>query len=123
MILGTGDWPQEQLAEAVLAGALSCRFELHAVGGVGGRYHAQFGRPISADAAYGFDAVALAIGIVRAHGADRLTAVTLQSLPKRVHQGLNTVAGFGEMGVLHLYFLMSSLHCAFEDSYPTAHRV
>ena len=44
---------------------------------VGTRYQAKTGRPLSLHAAYGYDAVAVAAGIVRTLGPDALTQATL----------------------------------------------
>lgn len=56
-----------------LTGAVACRFDQAAHRRIGKGFLAQYGRPVSMDAAYGYDAVALAAGLVRARGDDSLT--------------------------------------------------
>ncbi|WP_244468070.1 ABC transporter substrate-binding protein [Nitratireductor soli] len=75
LILGTSELP----AQRGLMGTLVCRVDQAAVADVTQRYRAEFGRAMTKDAAYGFDAAALAIGIIRSRGADALTAATLSA--------------------------------------------
>lgn len=73
LVLGSA----EMTAQRALSGMLVCRVDQLSVGDVLERYRTEFGRRMSRDAAYGFDAAALAIGIARARGAEGLTARTL----------------------------------------------
>ncbi|EKF20425.1 ABC transporter substrate-binding protein [Nitratireductor pacificus] len=75
MILGTAGLS----AQRGLAGTLICRVDQAAVADVAERYRTEFGRAMTRNAAYGFDAVALAIGIARSRGADALDASTLRA--------------------------------------------
>ncbi|WP_343225764.1 ABC transporter substrate-binding protein, partial [Nitratireductor aquimarinus] len=75
LILATPDFPPGPAG----AGVLMCRVDQLAVGEITERFRTEFGRAMSRDAAYGFDAAALAIGIARARGAAGLTSGTLTS--------------------------------------------
>ncbi len=60
-----------------VAGVLMCRVDQFAVGDITQNFRTKYGRAMTKDAAYGFDAAALAIGIARARGAAGLTVGTL----------------------------------------------
>ncbi len=68
--------PQLSPGPAV-AGVLMCRVDQLSVGNITEHFRSRYGRAMSKDAAYGFDAAALAIGIARARGAAGLTVSTL----------------------------------------------
>ncbi|MCR4268055.1 ABC transporter substrate-binding protein [Nitratireductor sp. ZSWI3] len=94
LILGSADMP----AERTLSGMFVCRVDQLAVGDLTERFRTEFGRPMSKDAAYGFDAAALAIGIVRARGGDGLTAATLRA--RSGFRGLLGAFRFTESGAV-----------------------
>lgn len=75
-----------------LSGAVACRFDQAAHRRIGKAFLAQYGRPVSMEAAYGYDAAALAAGLVRARGDDSLTP-----------EDLTAPTGFvGALGVFRL---------------------
>lgn len=87
--LGTGAWPADSYSEPALEGSLLALVDQSALKRISTRFQAAYGRPLSLEAAYAFDAVAVASGIVRAKGDQGLT-----------NDALRTASGFaGATGV------------------------
>jgi hypothetical protein len=59
--------PQD-LNEAKLTGSIVCRYDQNVQARIGSRYMSSYGMPASADAGYGFDAMAMAIGLAGRYG-------------------------------------------------------
>lgn len=78
LVLGTALWTRQHHVGATLAGALVPAPEQSGLREIEGRMRAAYGRPMSMEAAYAYDAVALAAGIVRAIGAEGLGANVLR---------------------------------------------
>ncbi len=77
--LGTGTWPAESFAEPALEGSLLALVDQSSLKRISTRFQAAYGRPLSLEAAYAFDAVAVAAGIVRAKGEAGLTGDALRA--------------------------------------------
>jgi hypothetical protein len=71
--IGTSGWPEEALSVAGASGVMIVSVDRENRALIAERYNRRYGRPLSAAAAYGYDAVALASGIVRAKGPAGLT--------------------------------------------------
>lgn len=56
------------LADAKLTGTIVCRYDQNIAARIGQRYMASYGMPASPQAGYGFDAMAMAIGLVNVAG-------------------------------------------------------
>jgi len=76
-IIGNLTWTSASFARPELDGALVSMPDQSGMALIADRYRTQAGRALSLDAAYGYDAVAVAAGIVRTMGDDALTAATL----------------------------------------------
>lgn len=76
-LVGNSGWPRQLYAEPVLDGALVALTDQDSLKVIAQRYEAANGRPLSLEAAYAYDAVALAAGLVRSVGAQSLSAATL----------------------------------------------
>lgn len=72
-IIGTSGWPEDVLSAPGVTGAMIVSVDRENRALIAERYNRRYGRPLSAAAAYGYDAVALASGIVRAKGPAGLT--------------------------------------------------
>ncbi len=59
--------PQD-LNEAKLTGSIVCRYDQNVQARIGSRYMSSYGMPASANAGYGFDAMAMAIGLAGRYG-------------------------------------------------------
>ena len=79
LILGNGGWTDRQVSDPLLFGSLVCRFDRSGVGQTAERFRTEFGRAMSTDAAYAFDAIALAAGLTRLKGDKGLTEAVLTS--------------------------------------------
>jgi ABC-type branched-subunit amino acid transport system substrate-binding protein len=79
LIIGTSAWPREVYADPAVAGALLALVDQGSLAIVSGRYKERFGRPLSLEAAFAYDAVGIVCGIIRARGADALTVEALHS--------------------------------------------
>jgi hypothetical protein len=71
--IGTSGWPEEVLSAPGVTGVMIASVDRENRALIAERYNRRYGRPISAAAAYGYDAVALASGIIRAKGPTGLT--------------------------------------------------
>jgi hypothetical protein len=79
VIIGTSAWQQEAYADPAVAGALIGLVDQGSLEIISGRYQERFGRPLSVEAAFAYDAVGILCGLVRARGAEALTVQTLRS--------------------------------------------
>ena len=77
VLIGNMTYTAENYARPELDGMLIAMPDQASLAMVGTRYQAKTGRPLSLHAAYGYDAVAVAAGIVRTLGPDALTQATL----------------------------------------------
>lgn len=77
VLIGNLSWAAENFSRPELEGALVAMPDQSALALVADRYRAKTGRSLSLQAAYGYDAVAVAAGIVRALGPEALTQATL----------------------------------------------
>lgn len=79
LIVGTSAWPTRAYSEPSVAGALIAAIEPEGAALIAERYQRHYNRPLTSDAAYGYDAVAIASGIVRTQGPTALTAENITS--------------------------------------------
>lgn len=77
--LGTFAWSDTVHQEPVLEGSLLALIDQNALKRISERFRTAYGRPLSLEAAYGFDALAVAAGIVRTKGSVGLNAQALRS--------------------------------------------
>lgn len=77
--LGTRVWPASAYSDPVLEGSLLALIDQNALKRISGRFQTAYARPLSLEAAYGFDAVAVAAGIVRTKGQEGLKPAALRS--------------------------------------------
>jgi hypothetical protein len=94
--LGTFAWPASAYGEPALEGSMLALVDQNALKRISSRFQSAYGRPLSLEAAYGFDALAVAAGIVRANGADGLNPEALRS--KSGFAGATGVFRFGADG-------------------------
>lgn len=76
-LIGNLAWERANFARPELDGALVAMPDQSGLALVADRYKARAGRALTVHAAYGYDAVAVAAGIVRTAGPEALTAATL----------------------------------------------
>jgi hypothetical protein len=74
-ILGTSEWTPGTYIEGAYFAAIDQNGFRH----IAGSFRTAYGRSLSVAAAYAYDAVAVAAGIVRANGADGISAAALHS--------------------------------------------
>ncbi len=77
VLIGNMTYAAQNYSRRELDGMLIAMPDQATLAIVGSRYQARTGRPLSLHAAYGYDAVAVAAGIVRTAGADALTQAVL----------------------------------------------
>ena len=78
-LIGNSSWPPELFTDPVFDGVLIAMIDQRSLKELGDRYSAATGRPLSLEAAYAYDAVALAAGLVRSAGNDAVTRAALNS--------------------------------------------
>lgn len=77
--IGTSAWPPQAYAEPTAKGTLIAMVEPEGASLIADRYQRHYKRPLSTDAAYAYDAVAIASGIIRTKGPEGLNAQNLTS--------------------------------------------
>lgn len=77
--LGSQVWPSRSYGEPALEGSLLALIDQVALQRISKRFEEAYGRPLSLEAAYGFDAVAVAAGIARTRGDQAISPKTLQN--------------------------------------------
>jgi predicted small secreted protein len=77
--IGTSAWPPQAYAEPTANGTLIAMVEPEGASLIADRYQRHYKRPLSTEAAYGYDAVAIASGIIRTKGPEGLNAQNLTS--------------------------------------------
>lgn len=78
-LIGNSSWPPELFADPVFDGVLIAMLDQRSLKELGSRYSAATGRSLSLEAAYAYDAVALAAGLVRSAGNEAITKGALSS--------------------------------------------
>lgn len=105
--LGTYTWRSNSYAEPALQGSLLALVDQTALQRISKRFQAAYGRPLSLEAAYAFDAVAVAAGVVRSKGSDALTASALRA--NSGFAGATGVFRFGSNGRVERRFAIYQL--------------
>lgn len=76
-LIGNLAWTSDNFANPALEGAIVAMADQASLAQVADRYRTAHGRAVTMEAAYGYDAVAVAAGIVRQMGPDALTPTAL----------------------------------------------
>lgn len=76
-LIGNLAWTSDNFSNPALDGAIVAMADQASLAQIAERYRTAYGRAATMEAAYGYDAVAVAAGIVRQMGADALTPNTL----------------------------------------------
>jgi hypothetical protein len=79
VFLGTSAWPTNARSHPALEGSLVALIDQNSLERISEPFRAAYGRPLSVEAAYGFDALAVAAGLVRTSGAQGLTQQALHA--------------------------------------------
>ncbi|CDM56828.1 MULTISPECIES: ABC transporter substrate-binding protein [Rhizobium] len=77
--VGTSAWPSQAYSNPSVTGTVIAMVEPEGATMIGERYQRHYKRTLSTDAAYGYDAVAVASGIVRTKGPEGMNAQNLTS--------------------------------------------
>lgn len=97
-LVGSSGWARELFTAPVLNGALIAMVDQRSLAELGDRYKAATGRTLSLDAAFAYDAVALATGLVRSGGGEAISVDTLRS--KAGFRGATGVFRFDDAGIV-----------------------
>lgn len=76
-LIGNLAWTSDNFASPALEGAIVAMADQASLAQIAERFRAAYGRAVTMEAAYGYDAVAVAAGIVRQTGPDALTPAAL----------------------------------------------
>jgi hypothetical protein len=76
--LGSHAWPSGSYGEPALEGSLLALIDQTSLKRISKRFEQAYGRPLSLEAAYGFDAVAVAAGLARTKGRQAISADALR---------------------------------------------
>lgn len=76
--LGSQAWPSRSYGEPALEGSLLALVDQTSLKRISKHFEQAYGRPLSLEAAYGFDAVAVAAGLARTRGAQGISADALR---------------------------------------------
>lgn len=77
VLVGTSAWPSQAYGDPAVAGAMIAMVEPDDASLIADRYKRHYNRALSTDAAYGYDSVAIAAGIIRVKGPTGLSAENL----------------------------------------------
>lgn len=94
--LGSFVWPAQAYGEPALEGSLLAMIDQGRLKRISGRFQSTYGRPLSMEAAYAFDVVATAAGIVRSKGGEGLKPAVLRD--KAGFSGSTGIFRFGPDG-------------------------
>lgn len=79
MLVGTNAWPQSSYATPAANGVVIALIDPEGSGLIAERYQRHYKHPLTIASAYGYDAMAIASGLVRSQGPQALTAANLMS--------------------------------------------
>lgn len=79
VLVGTSDWPQSAYALPAAAGALIATVDTESSGLIAERYRRHFNHALTIHGAHGYDAMAIASGLIRSQGPQAVTAANLMS--------------------------------------------
>jgi len=78
-LVGTNNWPQSVYATPAVAGAFVATDDTQSSGLITERYQRHFNHPLTTYGAYGYDAMAIASGLIRSQGPQAITAANLRN--------------------------------------------
>ncbi|MDE1994727.1 MAG: hypothetical protein KGI75_19640 [Rhizobiaceae bacterium] len=78
-LVGTNTWPQSVYASPAVAGAFVATDDTQSTGLIAERYQRHFNHPLTTYGAYGYDAMAIASGLVRSQGPQAITGANLMN--------------------------------------------
>jgi hypothetical protein len=76
-LVGTNNWPQSVYATPAVAGAFVATDDTQSSGLIAERYQRHFNHPLTTRGSYGYDAMAIASGLIRSQGPQAITAANL----------------------------------------------
>jgi hypothetical protein len=79
IVIGTNSWPPSSYATPAVAGALVATVDSDSSSLIADRYQRHFNHALTIYGAYGYDAMAIVSGLVRAQGPQSVTAANLMS--------------------------------------------
>jgi len=78
-LVGTNNWPQSVYATPAVTGAFIATDDTQSSGLIAERYQRHFNRPLTTYGSYGYDAMAIASGLIRSQGPQAITAGNLRN--------------------------------------------
>ncbi|AVA26264.1 periplasmic binding fold domain-containing protein (plasmid) [Rhizobium sp. NXC24] len=78
-VVGTNRWPQSIYAVSAVAGAFVATDDTQSSGLIAERYQRHFNHPLTTSGAYGYDAMAIASGLIRSQGPQAITTANLMN--------------------------------------------
>jgi hypothetical protein len=78
-LVGTNNWPQSVYATPAVTGAFIATDDTQSSGLIAERYQRHFNRPLTTYGSYGYDAMAIASGLIRSQGPQAITASNLRN--------------------------------------------
>lgn len=79
LLVGTNSWPQSVYAIPAVAGAFVATDDTQSSGLIAERYQRHFNHSLTTYGAYGYDAMAIASGLIRTQGPQAITAANLRN--------------------------------------------
>ncbi|MFS8113373.1 hypothetical protein QD460_16740 [Rhizobium jaguaris] len=78
-LVGTNNWPQSMYTMPTVTGAFIATDDTQSSGLIAERYQRHFNHPLTTSGAYGYDAMAIASGLIRSQGPQAMTAANLMN--------------------------------------------
>jgi hypothetical protein len=106
-LVGTNDWPQSAYATPAVAGAFIATDDTQSSGLIAERYQRHFNHPLTTYGAYGYDAMAIASGLIRSQGPQAITAANLMN--KVGFRGTTGLFRFSASGMVERKMVISTI--------------
>ncbi|WP_157385355.1 hypothetical protein [Rhizobium freirei] len=106
-LVGTNKWPQSAYATPAAAGAFIATDDMQSSGLIAERYQRHFNHPLTTYSAYGYDAMAIASGLIRSQGPQAITAANLRN--KVGFRGTTGLFRFNSAGMVERKMVINAI--------------
>jgi hypothetical protein len=106
-LVGTNRWPQSAYAFPAVTGAFVATDDTQSSGLIAERYQRHFNHPLTTYGAYGYDAMAIASGLIRSQGPQAITAANL--LNKVGFRGTTGLFRFNAAGMVERKMMINTI--------------
>lgn len=106
-LVGTNSWPQSVYTVSAATGAFIATDDMQSSGLIAERYQRHFNHPLTIYGAYGYDAVAIASGLIRSQGPQAITTTNLMN--KVGFRGTTGLFRFNAAGIVERKMVINTI--------------